>query len=172
MSPKTSISPETKVGRLLEDYPDLEETLVEAAPEFRKLRNPILRRTIARVTSLRQVASVGDISLAVLIKTLRKKAGIEESFADEGAEPDPEIRPEWAVQDRVSRSWDAQSFLEGGGHPLSRVLHDLKGLGEDDVYELVTGFRPAPLIDKALELGYQAWTEKGNPVRTYFRKKP
>ena len=48
------ISPETKIGSLLDRFPDLEKTLLEMAPEFKKLRNPILRKTIARVTSLRQ----------------------------------------------------------------------------------------------------------------------
>lgn len=50
--PCVSINPGRKVGELLEAYPWLEETLVGFAPEFAKLKNPILRKTVARVATL------------------------------------------------------------------------------------------------------------------------
>ena len=40
---KIPITPETKVGEMLEAYPQLEEVLLEISPTFRKLRNPVLR---------------------------------------------------------------------------------------------------------------------------------
>ena len=43
------ISPKTKVGELLDAYPELESVLMEMSPAFEKLKNPILRRTVARV---------------------------------------------------------------------------------------------------------------------------
>lgn len=44
------ISPETKIGALLDRFPNLERALLEMAPEFKKLRNPILRKTVAKIT--------------------------------------------------------------------------------------------------------------------------
>jgi hypothetical protein len=43
------IGPETTVGALLEAYPELERVLMEMAPAFAKLRNPVVRRTVAKV---------------------------------------------------------------------------------------------------------------------------
>jgi hypothetical protein len=40
------ISPETKIGALLEKFQDLEKPLLEMAPEFKKLKNPVLRKTM------------------------------------------------------------------------------------------------------------------------------
>lgn len=45
------INPKTKVLELLEAYPELEPKLIEVVPSFNKLKNPLLRRTIARITN-------------------------------------------------------------------------------------------------------------------------
>jgi hypothetical protein len=47
-----SIEPSTKVAALLDRYPELEDVLIEMALPFKKLRNPILRRSVAKVASL------------------------------------------------------------------------------------------------------------------------
>jgi hypothetical protein len=51
-TPNKLITPQTKVGELLDAFPELENVLIQIAPPFKKLRNPILRRTVARVTRL------------------------------------------------------------------------------------------------------------------------
>lgn len=44
MSDPLPITPATRVGELLDAYPELEEVLVAAAPPFARLANPVLRR--------------------------------------------------------------------------------------------------------------------------------
>ena len=51
----------TKVAALLDAYPELEGVLIGIAPPFKKLRNPVLRRSVAKVASLRQAAAVTRI---------------------------------------------------------------------------------------------------------------
>ena len=43
------ITPSTKVNELLYAFPKLEETLIGIALPFKKLRNPFLRRSVAKV---------------------------------------------------------------------------------------------------------------------------
>jgi hypothetical protein len=45
------ITPQTKVGELLDAYPELESILFELSPAFAKLKNPILRKTVARIAT-------------------------------------------------------------------------------------------------------------------------
>ena len=52
---KITISPKTKVGELLDAYPELEPVLMAMSPAFEKLKNPVLRKTVARVATLQQV---------------------------------------------------------------------------------------------------------------------
>jgi hypothetical protein len=57
------ITPSTKVGDMLDNYPELEETLIGIAPPFKKLKNPFLRKTVAKVATLKHIASVGNVPL-------------------------------------------------------------------------------------------------------------
>jgi len=169
------ITPETKVGDLLKNFPDLEQTLIDLAPIFKKLRNPVLRRTVARVTSLRQAAVVGNVSMGFLINKLRDEVGLsplKESFEAEST-LERTKEPEWVTSLLVVKTLDARPIIDKGGQPLERVMKDLSQLQEDQLYALITPFVPAPLIDTARKKGYAAWTKQGekNYIETYFKKK-
>lgn len=58
MNHKLIITPHTKVSELLDAYPELEPILLELSPAFEKLKNPLLRKTIARFTTLKHAASI------------------------------------------------------------------------------------------------------------------
>ena len=75
------IEAETKVGTLLEQYPELEDVLIGLAPPFKKLKNPFLRRSVAKVASLRQAAAVARLPVGELVNTLRKEVG-QDPLAD------------------------------------------------------------------------------------------
>ncbi len=168
------ITPDTKVSTLLDQYPQLEDVLIDLAPAFSKLKNPVLRRTIARITSLRQVAAIGEISISDLINKLRQEAGIneiycegeEESVADAGA-------PDWFSPEKISRTLDARPLIEAGEHPVGQVLQEVQNLQPGEIYELITPFLPAPLIDKVKEMGFLAWSKSEKPdlIRSFFTRK-
>jgi len=174
-NPDFQITPETKISKLLEEFPQLEEVLIEMAPEFKKLRNPILRKTIARVASLRQVAAVGGVSLSEMINRLRKEAGIQEMFvSDELSEMASKDRPSWFSPSRIVKRLEAQPMLDAGEQPISRVFSECKDLKEGEIYELITPFLPAPLVEMAKKQGYLVWIEQEGEekVKTYLTPKP
>ncbi|TKJ40803.1 hypothetical protein CEE37_07515 [candidate division LCP-89 bacterium B3_LCP] len=169
------ITPETRISDLLKNYPELEETLIEMAPAFGKLRNPILRKTIAKVANLRQAAQIGDVPLAKLINTLRTTAGvgeISETEIDEAVKMND--KPAWVDKTKLKETFDARSLIESGGHPLTKVMEDLDKLSDDESYRLITPFLPAPLLDVAKSRGYYIWTESDGEdmFSTYFARMP
>ena len=165
------ITPETKVAKLLEAYPELEDVLIALAPAFDKLRNPVLRKSVAKVATLRQAAKVGGVSLAEMINVLREKAGISERLVVEEGASGPGDRPNWAVRENVSGSLDARPMLEEGQHPLGQVLAALGELGPGEIFELTAPFTPVPLIDVVKTKGYEAWWFEEGPelVKVYIR---
>jgi Domain of unknown function (DUF1858) len=70
-----TIGPETTVGALLTAFPELEGVLIDMASAFAKLRNPVVRRTVAKVATLEQVATIGGVNLQGMIHKLRDAAG-------------------------------------------------------------------------------------------------
>lgn len=66
------ISPETIVARVLDRYPETME--VFEAFGFREIKNPILRNTVGRRTSLRTACSMKNIPLDEFVRALTEKA--------------------------------------------------------------------------------------------------
>ena len=120
MSERPAITPDMKVGALLEAYPELEEVLIELAPVFAKLRNPVLRRTVAKVTTLRQAASVGGLSLGDMIGRLRSAAGCSDEWRDEDSDDTEAGRPAW--MDGCKRSMMRDRRSRPMGTPCRRFL--------------------------------------------------
>jgi len=170
------ITPETKIGKLLENYPFLEEILIEMAPPFEKLRNPVLRKTVARVTTLRHAAKVGGVNLSDLINNLRRNAGQTEAADSEVVQSETDggknsnTKPDWLEPGHIVKSYDARELIEGGEQPIGTVIELLKELSSKQILELITPFVPAPLIDKAKKLKYKSWSteEESDLVKTYF----
>jgi hypothetical protein len=153
------IAPRTKVAELLDAYPQLEEVLIDYVPSFEKLRNPVLRKTVARITSLQQAAAIGGVKVEDLINRLRGEVG-QELLAGATAAVYATERPRWFSEARVVADLDAKGMLAAGEQPVHQVLADLKALGPGDIYKLVAPFMPAPLVDKASSLGFAHWVSQ------------
>ena len=84
----------------------------------------------------------------------------------------PAGRPGWLETMDVVEVYDAREVIAGGGHPLAAVMEGLEKLQPGQGYALVTPFPPAPLIVKAQQAGFEAFTEEPGPgeYRTTFRR--
>ncbi|MEW6652748.1 MAG: DUF1858 domain-containing protein [Bacteroidota bacterium] len=172
MTNKLDITPQTIVGDLLNAYPELEDKLIEIAPVFSKLKNPILRRTIAKVTSLKQASVVANISVAVLINSLRKAVNQDEIKLTEENKIGNNV-PSWVSKEKIKIEYDACIDLENGIHPAGKVTKEILSLENDDIYLLITPFVPAPLIKIVEEKGFKTFSIKAGEtiVYNYISKK-
>ena len=172
MPEKFSITPESKVAALLEHYPELEDVLIGMAPPFKKLKNPILRRSVAKITSLRQAAVVGRISIDELVNRLRAAVGQEPITIEVAVDADTyySVQPAWFDSDRVVASVDG-SKVDPNVMPLNPLMRRASKLTEGEIVELVTNYLPAPAIDIMRKKGFLTWSrEQGEVTRTYFSK--
>jgi uncharacterized protein (DUF2249 family) len=172
MDTKLFITPRTKVAELLDHYPELEDDLVGMAPAFETLRNPVLRKTVASVTSLQNVAKIANIQVTEMVNTLREKVGQEKMEGIEEEGPDQKSTPSWFVKEKIVKHLDARPMIESGGHPLGEVMKEVNDLKKGEIYELTTPFLPAPLIERVMSMGFDKWTRKESAelFYTYFYK--
>jgi len=169
---RIEITPSVTVHVLLKTYPELEEVLIGLAPPFKKLKNPILRRTIAKVATIRHIASVGGIPLNELISKLRKEVGqpeIAESYEDNDYFSE---QPNWFSLDKVVRSINEAELKDKDKMALTIILKEARSVKKGEIIELVTSFLPAPGIDAMKKKGYSAWTKKESKdvIKSYFLK--
>lgn len=171
MSIEFPIEPETKIAALLDNYPELEDVLISMAPPFKKLKNPILRKTVAKVATLRQAAAVGRIPVDELVGRLRAAVG-QPQAKDTGREGEEREyfteQPEWFDEDKVMETF-VESDLDPNVMPLTPLLQRARKLQEGEIVELVTTYLPVPGIDIMKKKGFHAWSvTRGDLVKTYF----
>lgn len=170
---KLLITPKTKVYDLLKEYPELEDVLINMAPAFSKLKHPILRKTITKVTSLAQVAVIGKLKLEDLINKLRKEVG-QSTFVTR-TEQMPMMKtiiPDWFSDGNVTDTLDVRPMLDAGEHPVHEVIERLKSLEPEQILKIEAPFVPLPLIEKAQSLGYTHFVDqyREDLVLIYFCK--
>ncbi len=171
---KPSISPDLGILAMLNAYPELEDVLIDIAPAFKKLRNPVLRRTVARLSTLRQAAVIAGIPVGDLINRLRVAVGHEEAWeGDDEEDKESTPRPDWIDECTVYEIHDAREEIEDGGQPLTKVMSITSELEKNQMLVLRTPFKPAPMIDKLTELGFRSWTERKSADHfvTYFARR-
>ena len=142
------ILPDTTIGALLEDHPAAESALLEMSPAFSRLRNPLIRRTVAKVATIEQAARMGGVPLATMIARLREAAGVSSDGEPGCAAPVAESdRATWLRAARVVEEVDADAMLKRGVHPIGRIRSSVSKLAPGEAVVLRSSFRPEPLIE-------------------------
>jgi hypothetical protein len=141
------------------------------SPAFVKLRNPVLRRSVARVATLRQAAAVGGLDAADLVNELRVAAGqrpLVDIAVDEVEYFGPP--PEWFDHDAVVKVLREQD-IDPDVMPINPLLRAVRDLGDGEVVELVTEHLPAPGIDILRRKGNVAWSvERDGSIHTFIAR--
>jgi len=159
MSDKLIITPRTKVLQLIEAYPVLENVLIGYVPAFSKLKNPVLRNTVARIATLQQAATIGNVKVEDLINRLRSEVG-QDLFTENSNVTYNTVKPDWFDTRLIRNELDAAKMLAAGEQPVNQVITELNQLETGSIYKLIAPFLPAPLIDKAISLGIKHWLVK------------
>ena len=164
------ITLDTKIYDLLKEYPFMEDELIRINPKFKKLKNPILRRTLTKIASIKQAAIVGGMEPIELLNAVRKAVGQEPVEEAPQKERISEEIPLWITQEPAA-VFSANELLDQGKNPLAEISKKLKSLPDGSLILLKADFKPEPLIDALKEQGYQVYSAKsGEEYLTYVKK--
>jgi len=167
------ILPSTKVAQLLDAYPELEEVLIRMAPPFKKLKNPILRKSVTKVATLQQAAIAARLDPSSMINRLRQEVGLApiEATATPSLGDYLGTAPDWFDLTCVSISIDDRA-ADSDEMAIIRIVKAVKDLSNHEALELTTTFLPAPGIDVARSRGLCTWTvqEQDELYKTYFAR--
>lgn len=153
-----------KVSDVLRRHPDLVETFVAMSPAFRPLRNPIGRRTQARLVTVAQAASIAGIEPAALVRALNTAAGLTPAQAEPtpaigGA--DPAAAPPWVEHATIAGELDVRPLLHRGEEPFTGIMQAANAIPIGQALRVHAPFEPLPLYDALARRGFAAW---GRPL--------
>lgn len=149
-----------KVSEVLRRYPDLVDTFVAISPAFRPLRNPIGRRTQARLVTVAQAASIGGVEPTALVRALNVAAGLTPPGPDATAPTettDPDTAPPWVAQATVAGEFDARPVLNRGEEPFQAIMQAARAVPAGQALVVHAPFEPLPLYDVFARRGFAAW---------------
>ncbi|MBP9676853.1 MAG: DUF1858 domain-containing protein [Anaerolineaceae bacterium] len=155
------INAKTKINDLLKTYPELEEKIIQAAPAFKNLKNPVLRNTVGRLATVEKVVQIGGIDLTQFVNMLRRTVGQPELAPAPAAileipVPVRQGEPEWLAGD-VQFTVDGRELLAEGEVPVNHINALLPKLKDGSLIVLITDFLPAPMIDALMKQKRQVY---------------
>ena len=171
------INERTKIAALLKHHPDALETIVTLSPDFKKLRNPVLRALMAGRTTIAMASKIGGCEPADFFKALAP-LGFEvdqsQTAAREEAVPENTPKPEYLQNISPDRlvNFDVRAMLAEGNDPLKSIQQKVKSLNPGAVLVIINNFEPVPLIKLLEKQGFQTYVNfiDQDTIETYFYK--
>lgn len=168
------INAQTKIAALLKHHPDALETIVTLSPDFKKLRNPFLRKLMAGRTSIAMAAKVGGCTPEDFYNAL---APLGFSFDGKEVNDNEETEPTKVLPDFLKHlqshqiiAFDVRTIIAEGKDPLRLIQQKVKELKQGEALKIINSFEPVPLIKLLEQQGFQTYLDTISPdlVETYF----
>lgn len=166
-----------RVAEVLRQDERLIETFVAASPVFERLRNPLMRKTMARLTTVEQAAHVAGLDPDLLTERLnRALSGEPEPMASlDAAGKSPTTSTEREPMSSIQSSappalaaipperivdLDVREDLRNGREPFSRIMAARREVPPGGMLRLRATFEPVPLYAVMAKQGFDHWTEE------------
>jgi len=167
------ITMNTTVAELLNDYEGMKDILISINPKFKKLNNPVLRRTLAKLATVKQAAIVGGMKPEELLNKLRVAVGQNSIEFNENNSNDMKNEiPKWMNDIIPKESINANELLNKDKNPLAVSFGILKDFNNKEVLKIVSDFKPEPLIEEYEKKGYEVYCQQKNDkeFETFVKK--
>jgi len=171
------INERTKIAALLKHHPDALEAIIPLSPDFKKLRNPVMRKLMAGRTTIAMASKIGGCTPEDFYKALAP-LGFEvdqnTDSSDKTSIPINKPKPAYLQNLPPERliNFDVRAMLDAGNDPLKAIQQKVKSLKAGEVLMIVNNFEPVPLIKLLEKQGFQTYVNfiDADTIGTYFYK--
>lgn len=170
------ISPDTKIAALLKAEPRALDAIVSLAPAFEKLRNPVLRKVMASVTTIAMAAKIGGREVSDFYRVLQP-LGFDPPPITAQSQPQAIKTTDSFSPGDISADaleiLDVRPVIAAGEDPLQLILKRVESLPEGYALQIINSFEPVPLLKLLQKKGFETHSEKISEglYRATFRKK-
>ncbi|TXG80477.1 MAG: DUF2249 domain-containing protein [Thermomicrobiales bacterium] len=166
ISSPTSSEPITaswKISRVLQSYPELLDVLIDSAPAFERLRNPLVRRVQSRLVTVEQAAGIAGLDASLLVARLNEAAGLQSievvPAQQTKSAPAQEI-PDWVRSARIAQEIDVRPYQKRGEEPFSAIMEAARQVPVGEMLALHNTFAPTPLYQVMSQRGFDHWARQ------------
>jgi len=69
------LNKKTKILPLIEEFPHVYNELLKLSPKIKRLKNPIVRRTIGKSATIKDVSKLIDVDLSKILQVIEESMG-------------------------------------------------------------------------------------------------
>ena len=171
------INERTKIAALLKHHPDALEAIVPLSPDFKKLRNPLMRKLMAGRTTIAMASKIGGCSPEDFYNALAPLGfEVDHAATDSKEQAPPQNKPTPAYLQNIKQdkliNFDVRAMLDTGNDPLKSIQQKVKSLNPGEVLVIINNFEPVPLIKLLEKQGFQTYVNfiDQDTIETYFYK--
>ncbi|URA11213.1 DUF1858 domain-containing protein [Thermospira aquatica] len=177
---KKLITADDTIFDIVSRYPEVKKRLLELSPRYENLNNPVIFNTVARLTTVRKAAAVGNIYLREMLYQLNDAIGLGEAYLEEEKRAtaglslgfpmpeSPQEKPSWWEKRQQFTLLDVREKP----HPFQEITTAAEKLQPGEGLLVFQGFVPYPLIEylktKGFEIFYE--TEKAQVTIGIYKK--
>ena len=166
------INVKTKIADLISFHPDALEAIISLSPDFKKLRNPVLRKLMAGRTSIGMASKIGGCKPEDFFEILKPLGFVSDNTFREDSLVLRKSLIEF-VKDIESAHiipLDVRGMLAEGNDPLRLIQQHVKELKEGQVLKIINTFEPTPLIKLLEKQGFESYVDliEKDLIETYF----
>jgi len=173
------ISADTKIATLIKGHPEALEAIVSLSPDFKKLRNPVLRKLMAGRTSIAMAAKVGGCKPEDFFEKLKPLGfEVEENKVEKQNKKNTEVKKPQSQFPKILNefpkeniiSLDVRPMLAEGNDPLKLIQQKIKELKLKQALLIINSFEPTPLVKLLEKQGFHSFVDKKSEshVETWF----
>ncbi len=172
------INENTRVSELIKYSEEAIDAIASINKLFVRLKNPILRKMLAKRVSISDAAKIGGAKVEDFYKVL-KPLGFEygKTIVNNNKKPSKKYKFKDMNIDNIDpktiTELDVRDEIAGGKDPFEIIMDAIKVLPKGNTLKLINVFEPIPLINKLNKKGYESFVDNSQAgiVITYFHKK-
>ncbi len=164
------VTKDTKISTLINENEASIEAIATLNKNFRKLKNPLLRKMLAPRVSISDAAKIGNSSVEDILEKLAAIGFEIENYEEKETINNKNFTKNMRKNKIVE--FDARPILEGGIDPFKQIMEKLKLLKADETLLIINTFEPVPLLNVLKSKGYEYEVERPEQgiVHTYLTK--
>ncbi|MEN8119134.1 MAG: DUF2249 domain-containing protein [Bacteroidota bacterium] len=172
------ISANTKISTLITANPKAIDAIAEINPNFRKLKNPVLRRALAPRVTIKIAAKIGGVDVQEFFDKLEQLGfevdnhGLSDTANHSNDKINKKMEKMFDLKNNKITVLDVRDDLAKGVDPFKEIMATIKTFTEGEVLKIVNTFEPVPIINVLKQKGFISKVEhiSEKEIHTYLKK--
>ena len=166
------ITSKTKISKLIEFNYEVIDVIASINSNFKKLKNPVLRKLLAPRVTIENASKIGGVSIEYFMQKLEPLGFIWIDREENNQIKNEDMSENFEVKNERIVELDVRPDLAQGNDPFGKIMAAIATIKDNEILKITNTFEPFPIINVLKQKGFISRVE--NPSNglyyIYFKK--